>query len=77
MSAREKVVKNIIKYRKLRNMTQKDLAIRLCKKLKFVENLEAGKYSKAITFKLLCELSDILCVKMTDLLEDIDINDEI
>lgn len=66
MSRLELLGQNIKKYRKAKNLKQRDLAVALDSTYEFICHVEKGRMS--ISLKKLFQLADILEVKMTDLI---------
>lgn len=66
MSRLELLGKNIKKYRNLKNLTQRDLAVALDCTYEYICHIERGQMS--ISLKKLFQLADILEVKMSDLI---------
>ena len=58
---------NIKKYRKRRNLKQRDLAVALDCTYEFISHTERGQMS--VSLKKLFQLADILEVKMSDLFD--------
>ncbi len=58
---------NIRKYRKAKNLKQRDLAIALDCSYEFICHIEHG--NMAISLKKLFQIADILGVKMTNLID--------
>lgn len=68
-NTKQVVVSNIKYYREKANITEKELSKMLGKNEKFIEKLEAGLYSRAITILLLDEIAHILNVPVIRLFE--------
>ena len=66
MSRFELLGQNIRKYRKLRKLKQKDIAVALDCSYEFISHVEHGRMS--LSLKKLFQIADILEVKMTDLI---------
>lgn len=66
MSRLELLGENIKKYRKAKNLTQRDLAVALDCTYEFICHIERGQMY--ISLKKLFKLADILDIKMTDLI---------
>ena len=67
MSRLKLLGQNIKKYRKIRKLTQRDLAIALDCTYEFICHIERGQMS--ISLKKLFMLADILDIKMSDLFD--------
>ena len=67
MSRLELLGQNIKKYRKAKNLTQRDLSVALDCTYEFICHVERGQMSMSL--KRLFQLADILEVKMTDLID--------
>ena len=67
MSRLELLGQNIKKYRKMRKLTQRDLAVSLDCTYEFICHIERGQM--AASLKKLFILADILEVKMSDLFD--------
>ena len=67
MSRLELLGQNIKKYRKIRKLKQRDLAVALDCTYEFICHIERGRMF--ISLKKLFQLADILEVKMTDLID--------
>lgn len=67
MNEKKIVENNIKKYRELRGLSQIELSLIIGKTEKFIENLENGKYTKALNFKVLYMITKALGIEMKDL----------
>ena len=62
--------KNIKKYRKIKKITQEQLAIKANLSYGFIKNLEAKNVYATISIETLAIIADCLDVKLIQLLED-------
>lgn len=67
MSLKELVEYNVKKYREEKNISQKELSIMIGKTEDFIENLENGKYTKALNFRTLFLISQAVGIDIQDL----------